>query len=419
MLITQFYPPSDMVAARRPAGLAKGLEHLGHRVTVLTSGAWGEVGDDDEPATAVVRTGDLMASRLNWRRDQLRAWTGESGAAEYRAGASRLARVIVPDVALVTWLPYLLASGRRLLREERFDCVITTSGPESVHLAGAALRRRGPAWIADLRDGWGFETLHNWPTGLQRSLDARLERRAMLGADAVSAVTEPIAADIRERFGVDAWTVTNGFDPDETPAGDETGDVLAEGRHTLFHSGRMASSQRSPGPLLDAMGLLREREPETAERLELLLAGPVTAEERAMAERDGAVRLLGNLARERVLALQRQADSLLLLTAGNRRGEATGKLYEYLAAERPILVLGDRTEAARIVRETGAGLVAPLDDPEAIADALVALCNGEPLPPAQPEASREQYTYPAIAARMAELVEVACERRAAHRKRSE
>ncbi len=411
LLITHFYPPSDMVAARRPAGFAKYLEQLGHRVTVLTSAAWGERPPEQEPATAVVRTGDLMDSRLNWRRAKLRAWTGEQPAADYSADVSWPARVIVPDVALVTWAPYVLAAARRLLAKERFDCVVTTSGPESVHLAGMALARRGLPWVADFRDGWGFESLHDWPTAPQWALDRRLERAVARRADGLSAVTEPIAADLRERFDVDAWTITNGYDPDDVPAVDCTSGGLDMGRHTLLHTGRMASSQRSPRPVLDAIARLAADSPEIAGRVELALAGPLSSDERELVEDPavaGSVRVLGNLPRERVLALQRQADSLLLLTAGNRRGEATGKLYEYLSAGRPVLVLGDRTEAARIVTEAGAGLAVPADDVAAVADALRRLVAGEIAPVGPPP----EYGYPALAARLAELVEIARERAA-------
>jgi glycosyltransferase involved in cell wall biosynthesis len=60
--------------------------------------------------------------------------------------------------------------------------------------------------------------------------------------------------------------------------------------------------------------------------------------------------------------------------AGDHRPSvATGKLYEYLAADRPILVLARRSVAADIVRTTGSGLVAPADDPAEIAGALVSL----------------------------------------------
>jgi glycosyltransferase involved in cell wall biosynthesis len=172
----------------------------------------------------------------------------------------------------------------------------------------------------------------------------------------------------------------------------------------------MASSQRSPLGLLDAARLLREREPELAARLELVFAGPLTPEERdqlAAADLDGMVRHVGNLERAESLRLQREADSLLLLTAGSRRGEATGKLFEYLGAERPILVLGEHSEAARIVRAARAGLAAPVDDPAAIAVELERLVSGA-LPV---DAAPETYAYPALAQRYAEVVELARERR--------
>jgi glycosyltransferase involved in cell wall biosynthesis len=402
LIVTHFYPPSDMVAARRPAGLAKYLERLGYRVTVLTSGAWGRPAPTTRLPGRTVWTGDLMQSRLNWRRENLRAWTG-GASAEYEEGNSRLARTIVPDVALVTWLPYLLPRALRLAGSERFDCVITTSGPESVHLAGAALRARGPAWIADFRDGWGFETLHDWPTALQRRLDAALERFAATRADAVTAVSEPIAADLRERLGADALTITNGYDPDEVPARTGHSPHLRPDRHSLVHSGRMASSQRTPAPLLEAFRLLRGRAPELAGRLELVFAGPITPVERELlsaSDLADTVRTLGSLPRPEVLKLQREADGLLLLTSGARRGEATGKLYEYLGAERPLLVLGERTEAARITLDAGAGLVAPADDAERVAAALERMLAA-PTAAGAPSA----YAYPAIAQRFAEVIE--------------
>ncbi len=399
-MVTQFYPPSGMVAARRPAGLAKHLRRLGYRVTVLTSAAWTDGALPTEPDA--VRTGDLMASRLNWRRGNMRAWAGGAGQADYEAGSSRLARAIVPDTTLVTWLPYLLPSAVRLARRERFDCVITTSGPESVHLAGLALARRS-AWIADLRDGWGFETLHAWPTRAQARLDAELERRVARSADLMTAVSEPLARDLRERLGADAHTVTNGYDPDEVPERTGSSPLLHAGRVSLVHTGRMASSQRSPAPVLDAVCLLRERGAAIAERLEVVFAGPLTPDERRLLARPdlaGAVRHVGSVDRDEALRLQREADALLLLTAGTRRGEATGKLFEYLGAERPILVLGEQTEAARIVRDARAGEVAPVDDPAAIAAALERLLAGDRAPVA-PRA----YSYPEIARRFAELVE--------------
>ncbi len=114
--------------------------------------------------------------------------------------------------------------------------------------------------------------------------------------------------------------------------------------------------------------------------------------------------LAGSLPRERALALQREADALLLLAQPTRSQLLNFKLFEYLAAGRPILALAAGTEAGRVVAEIG-GESVRADDPEAIAAALERLVTA---PPAAPAASAlAPYTYPGPAERMAEAVETA------------
>ncbi len=400
LLIAQLAPPSELSAARRSAGLAKYLDRLGHRVTVLTSLSSGR---GPVPGARVVRTRDAMVSALNWRRESFRVLAGGRGEAGYEASPSRLASVFVPDLAVAGWLPFALPRARELAA--RADAVITTSPPHSGHLAGLALHARGLPWVADFRDGWTFESDRPaWPFAAQRALDAGLERAVARGADALVAVSDPIAADLEARFGRRVATITNGFDPEEHvevgAAASLDGVAPASDRHTLLHAGRMAYAGRSPRSLLAALAA----EPDLAGSVEILFAGPLSAEERELIERAPAARAVGSLDRARTLALEAASDSLLVLTSGRRRGEATQKVFEYLAAGKPIVVLGRDTEAARIVEGADAGIVAPADDPAAIAAALRQLL-------AAPEAARparaaiDRYSYAALAAEMAEQVE--------------
>ena len=399
LLVAQIAPPSELVAARRVAGFAKYLARLGYRVTVLTSQVSGS--GPIEGAERVVRTSDLLVSRLNWRRGHFDAFSGE-GQGGY-AEPSVLERVVVPDLSAVTWLPFALPAALRLVRDERFDCVLTSSPPPSAHLVGLALKRRGLCWIADFRDGWTFEPGHApWFVGPQGWADASLERRVARQADAAVAVSQPIADDLRERFGLRTELITNGFDPDDSLGPDADG-LLDPNRHSLVHTGRMAAAGRSPKALLEAL----RAAPALAEKLEVVFAGPLSEDERGLldaSDLSGVVRPVGSLDRARTLALQRAADSLLVVTGGARRSEATGKLYEYLAARRPVLVLGEDTEAARIVAETESGFATSVDDPEAIAAALRRLVESPP----QVGTSADEYAYPELARRLADLIEDVC-----------
>ncbi len=408
LLVAQLSPPSPVVAARRTAGLAKYLARLGHDVTVLTSAASGE--GPIEGAGATVRTRDLAATRLNWRRSRAEA----AGAVAPTGAARGLDTWIVPDVALGTWLPFAFPHALRLARRERFDCVITSGPPASSHFIGLALQRLGLRWIADFRDGWTFDPPRPpFPLALQRRLDAALERRVARRADAVIGVTEPIARDLHDRLGADAHLITNGFDPEERRDPRLADGVLAGDRHSLVHTGRAGISGRSPGPLIDALRLLHASEPELAARVEVVFAGALSAEEAMLfadPELDGMVRALGAVDRGRALSLQQAADSLLVIAAGaSERSVATGKLYEYLTAERPILVLGDRSEAARIVAATGTGIAVRAGDATAIADALRHLLAGLDVT-RRPEAIAA-YSWEALAEQASALVEEVCGRR--------
>ena len=60
LLVAYFYPPCRDTGAHRPAAMAKWLRRQGHRVTVLTTSAYGSDGDEED---GVVRTRDLQRLR--------------------------------------------------------------------------------------------------------------------------------------------------------------------------------------------------------------------------------------------------------------------------------------------------------------------------------------------------------------------
>src|SRR5918995_713669 len=77
LLVAHIAPPSPLSAARRVGGLARHLAALGHEVSVLTSMLSGRGPVDG--AARVVRTRDLLASGINWRRQSFAALEGSAG----------------------------------------------------------------------------------------------------------------------------------------------------------------------------------------------------------------------------------------------------------------------------------------------------------------------------------------------------
>jgi glycosyltransferase involved in cell wall biosynthesis len=404
LLVSYFYPPCRDTGAHRPAAMAKWLRRLGHRVTVLTTSAYGiGEGAADED---VVRTADLQRLRARLHgHDRVDALFDSD---TYSGRPHPLSRVVVPEPLLLAWAPFARSRALRLARRERVDCVITSSPPESVHAVGRSLGRRGVAWVADLRDAWTFEPLRPpFPTALQRRLDHRLERHWLSAADAVVCVSGPVADDLRDRLGLEPHLVPNGWDPELGDAGGPAhavAGVLDPDRFSLVYTGRFGSYGRDPEPLVRALAELARTDPELAARLELVVAGPLTETEARLMRTDvspARIVVAGTVPRGQALAIQRAAGALILLASPRRTQLLNVKLFEYLAAGRPILALAAGTEAGRVVAEAG-GEVAPADDVGAIAAALRKAASGELQPP-DPEVGRA-YSYPAPAERMAEVV---------------
>jgi glycosyltransferase involved in cell wall biosynthesis len=407
LIVAPISPPATLSAAHRIAGLTKYLSRLGHDITVVTSVVSGS-GPVSE-AARTVRTRDLMVSPVNWRRANFEA-LANTGHAGYDPAPSALASVVVPDLELIGWLPFACAQALRLARTIRPECVITSSPPHSGHLVGLALQARGVPWLADFRDGWTFEpTRPRYPFSGQRRLDAFLERLVATRADAVVGVTPPITEDLQRRFGCQAVTVTNGFDPEESTGPTDWWSPLAQDRRSLVYTGSLSYAGNSPRSLLRALDLLTRERPQLGARLEMVFAGPTTATERdELSRRAPLVRSLGRLPRNRTLALQRAADGLILIAGDQRPSVATSKLYEYLASNRPILVLGAASVAARIVETTGSGEAVPADDTRRIAEALARLAERkEQTVGADRHIVLRRYGYPSLAREMAAQVEVA------------
>jgi glycosyltransferase involved in cell wall biosynthesis len=401
LFVAYFYPPSRDTGGLRPAAMAKWLRRLGHEVTVLTTSAYGPGPDDT--SEDVVRTADAQRWRARLAgKDSIGALFDSP---TYSGKPHPLSKVVVPEALAAAWLPFARSRALKLQRDQPFDCVITSSPPESVHAIGFALHRRGVPWVADLRDAWTFEPLRpRFPTAAQRRLDHHLERRWLSAADVVVCVSEPAMDDLRRRGIADPMLIRNGWDPESAPAPGEPTGVLDAGRISLLYTGRFGTYGRDPAPLIKALAELARSDPDAVANLDLVIAGPLTEAESRLFETDvspGRIVRLGPMPRERALALQREADALLLIAQPTRSQLLNIKVFEYAASGTPILALALGTEAGTVAAELGAA-VAPADDPDAIAAALKRIVAGD-LPSTRTDALAD-YTYPAPAAAMGAAV---------------
>ncbi len=182
----------------------------------------------------------------------------------------------------------------------------------------------------------------------------------------------------------------------------------------LIHTGQLSGPRgRDPRALFEAMRRVVDERGDAGRRLRLVLVGGLDAtEEQMLAEIDvrDMVEATGQQSRLSAVATQRTADALLLLTSPGHASQATGKIYEYLAAARPIIALAHGNEAARIVEQTGTGVTVDPRDVAGIAAALGRLLDGTLRVDPSRGDELARYRYPAPADAIARLVEEAIAR---------
>ena len=374
LLVTLYFPPAGGGGVQRPLKFASHLPALGIETHVLAPDDPKWMHTDAElplPTQAWVHRARYVGPRGRRIADELH---GRSGLDLALRRASTLGRrALVPDEN-VTWNATAIPKAISIVRSEGIDVVLTTSPPNSIHLIGAAVKKAtGVAWVADLRDSI---VLH--PHRSNEGVAAFVKEKARAGvaklvarqADAIVAAAESIADETRaiEPRGR-VVTIANGCDFDDF-AGLE---YRRTDRFRLTHAGSFFG-KRDPKPFLQALA------DSGLEDVSVRFVGDFRPGDREFMEGLGLadrVELVAYVPRRESLRLQRDSDALLLLipdAGGRGRGILSGKVFEYLAAERPVLaVVPPDGAAAKLIRDTGAGVVAAPDDVAGIRDALLEL----------------------------------------------
>jgi glycosyltransferase involved in cell wall biosynthesis len=390
LLVTMYFPPAGGGGVQRALKFATHLPELGIETHVLAPDDPKWIHRDDElqaPTLAWVHRARYVGPKGRKPAEELHGTRG----LERMSRQARLAgrRLLVPDEN-VSWNLTAIPAAVRIAKREGIDVVITTSPPSSVHLVGAAVKRAaGIPWVADLRDSIVAHPHRRAESRLVRAKESgehAVARLVCRSADAIVCVSEAIAGEMRERSPAgEVVAIANGSDFDDF-AGLEHHPAT---RFRITHAGSFFG-KRDPRPFLTA--LQRSGLDVVARFL-----GDFRTADREWADTLGLgdrLELIPYAPRRRSLELQRDSEALLLLipeAGGRGRGVLSGKVFEYLAAERPILALVPPDGAAAdLIRDAGAGVVVPPDDVEAIETALrdmhahwkAGTLDGAPLSPA-------------------------------------
>jgi glycosyltransferase involved in cell wall biosynthesis len=372
LLVTMYFPPAGGGGVARPTKLAGHLAELGFETHVLAPDDSKWLYRDDEhsiPPNVRVHRARYVGPRGRLPAEELHGLDGVDRALRQAGLLSR--RLLVPD-EFVSWGLTAIPAARRIVRDEEIDVLVTTSPPASVNLIGAALKQvTGVYWVADLRDSVAANPdrrVDRIAVRMKEQAQAAVAKLVARWADAVVTVSDAISAEMRERGAERVETIPNGCDFEDF----EGLEYHRGERFRITHTGTFFG-HRDPRPFLRA---LAEVDGDVVARF----VGGLRSADREFAEGLGLgnrVEEIEHVPRRSALELQRDSDALLLLlpeAGGRGRTVPSGKIFEYLAAERPILAaVPPDGVAAELVRRADAGVVVGPDDVPALRAAITGL----------------------------------------------
>jgi hypothetical protein len=379
LLIAYHFPPTGGGGVQRALAMAKYLPAAGVEPTVVTGPRLAEDrwAPEDDTLVAEIPTG-LSVHRVASEPPSPGKW------------GQRLERWGIRESAFARWWVDSVGSLGATVAPGH-DVILATMSPFASGEAARQLSERTTIpWIADLRDPWALDEMQVYPTRLHRRRErARMER--LLASAAMVVMNTPEAARaVREELpgiaDTPVVTVTNGFDRSQFEA---PLSARPQRRFRIVHSGSLHSDAgirlsqrllggaradvdiltRSHDRLLRAIEQWFVIRPEVADRVELLLVGDATDEDRAVVAASPAasiVRFVGYVSHSESIRLLREADLLFLpmqnLPPGERSRIVPGKTYEYLASGRPILGAVPDGDTRDFLAASGAARLCRPDD---------------------------------------------------------
>lgn len=369
LIVGNFWP--YVSGGARVVGLAHHLHEYGWRPTIVTMPLSQKLDDPRFRVVEVPFAGDIWQ---RWRRilmdafgfsgkrsllTQMKEKVGTSERKSFLDTWLRLYQEILgyPD-ADKKWFRPALKAAREVVGSSPVKAMISDF-PFISHLVTARLKAetRLP-WIADFPDLWSQN--HNYIYGrIRHWFDERLERKTLASADALTTVSEPWAEKLLTLHPrSEVHGITHGYDP--AIVNDPAEPLLP--KFTITYTGTLYAEMQNPEPFFTAVAALLREGHLDANRFQVRFYGDQETWLRALIDKHAlgeVVSLHGRVPKAEIVHRQRESHLLLVMdTDKEERGWHSLKIYDYLAAKRPVVVSGGHPEnaLARLVQETGAGI---------------------------------------------------------------
>ena len=394
LIITYYWPPSGGAGVQRWLKFVKYLNNFGWEPIIYTPSN-AEMPIEDASLLKDIPDNTQVIQRPIWEPYSFyKSFVGQKKDVKINTGfltenkkptfAENISvwirgNLFIPD-ARRFWIRPSVSYLSQYLLENPVDAIVSTGPPHSMHLIARGLQQKlGLPWLADFRDPW---TKIDFYKDLKLTAWAdrqhhKLEKTVLLHANSIITVSPTLTRELQETAVSPSFkksvpnqqfkTITNGFDPDDTASEQ----VQLDQCFSIAHIGTMVRS-RNPLVLWQALSELIKEVAGFSSHIQIKLVGKVDLQVTESLAKFGLtpfVSRIDYLPHNQISKVQRESQLLLLIIndTPNAKGILTGKLFEYLSSQRPIVAIGPKDgDAANVLTQTQAGQTFPFDQQEGL-----------------------------------------------------
>jgi glycosyltransferase involved in cell wall biosynthesis len=287
----------------------------------------------------------------------------------------------IPD-ARKGWVKYAFAKACELIEKEKIKTVLISSPPHSSQLVGIKLKKKYPHinWIADMRDPWTdiyyYKDLMHTKSSARK--DATFEKEVLTRADKVIVVSDDIKRLFSEKISDSSKIIVlpNGYDEEDFINKNEK---KTESDFTITYTGTIAETYKT-AIFFEAVAEFLKI---TTKKIKLQFVGSTSSAIKKEIEQLNLSRVttyIPYVKHADAINYMLNADALLLVIpdVANSNGILTGKLFEYLAAQKPIITIGPKNgDAAKMINYCEAGKVFERNEKEILLGYLIYLTENK------------------------------------------
>jgi glycosyltransferase involved in cell wall biosynthesis len=370
LMVAHQFPPVGGSGVQRSAKFAKYLPLYGWEPVVLTRDEGKMVLRDESllkelpEDIEIIRTPAYDLTVLPWifnKVGKFIAW-----------------KILIPD-GEVLWMKKAVRTCLERIEAGDIDVLYTTSSPYSDHLLGLEVKNHHPdlIWLADFRDEWTNNPyLIDKPHRPSRMKKEREMEKEVLKIADVLVTNTPIMKEnfVRLNPGLDLETrmhvIPNGFDTEDFE--DLRQKKIKNSQFTITYTGALYG-RRKPDLVLEAVGNLVRKGKIQKDSIRIRFIGSFKHDVlKNLIKKnglEGSVDTIDYMEHGECLKHMMASDAMLLIEGGGPGSEAfyTGKIFEYIQTNNPILaIIPENGAAAMLIRDTRTGIVCEWSDVEAI-----------------------------------------------------